>query len=107
MLSPTGRAAYNIEGNEIYSALRLAIHACQSLKSYKPLDSSRLNTLRCQVGVFKLISIDGISMAGNTVFNVQNNRVKDIKSGSLPFGGVTIIADGDLFQLEPVIDRYG
>lgn len=76
MLAPTGRAAYNIEGNEIYSALRLAIHACQSLKSYKPLDSSRLNTLRCQVGGFKLIFIDGISMAGNTVFNVQNNRVK-------------------------------
>ena len=106
MLAPTGRAAYNIEGNEIYSALRLAIRACQSLKSYKPLDSSRLNTLRCQVGGFKLIFIDGISMAGNTVFNVQNNRVKK-KSGSLLFGGVTIIAVGDLFQLEPVIDRYG
>ena len=51
-------------------SLRLAIRACQSLKSYKPLDSSRLITLRCQVRGFKLIFIDEISMAGNTMFNV-------------------------------------
>ena len=42
MLAPTGKAAYNIKGNTIHSAL--AIPACQSLKDYKPLDSNRLNT---------------------------------------------------------------
>ena len=32
-------------------------------------------------------------MVGNTMFNVQiNNRLKDIKGSSLPFGGVSIIA---------------
>jgi len=41
------------------------------------------------------------------MFNVQiNNRLKDIKGSSLPFGGVSIIAIGGLFQLQPVMDGY-
>ena len=105
MLAPTGKAAYNIKGNTIHSAL--AIPACQSLKTYKCLDSSRLNSLRCQLGGVKLIFIDEISMVGNTIFNVHiNNRLKDFKGSSLPFGGISIIAIGDLFQLEPVMDNY-
>ena len=78
MLAPTGKAANKIKGNTIHSAL--AIPACQSLRDYKKLDSSRLNTLRCQIGGVKLIFIDEVSMVGNTMFNVQiNNRLKDIK----------------------------
>ena len=103
MLAPTGKAAYNIKGNTIHSAL--AIPACQSLKNYKSLDSSQLNTLRCQIGGFKLIFLDEISMVGNTMFTVQiDNRLKDVKGSALPFGGVSIIAIGDLFQLQPVIE---
>ena len=77
MLAPTGIAAYIIKGMTIHSSL--AIPACQSLKTYKPLDSSRLNTLQCQLGGVKLIFLDEISMVGSTMFNVQiNNRLKDI-----------------------------
>lgn len=105
MLAPTGEAAYIIKGMTIHSSL--AIPACQLLKTYKPLDSSRLNTLRCQLGCVKLIFLDEISMVGSTMFNVQiNNRLKDIKGSTEDFGGVSIIAIGDLFQLEPVMDRY-
>ena len=105
MLGPTGKAACNIKGNTIHSVL--AIPACQSLKNYKSLDSSRLNTLRSQIGRLKLIFIDEISMVANTIFTVQiYNRLKDIKGSSLPFGGVGIVAIGDLFQLQPVMDGY-
>ena len=105
MLAPTGKAAYNIKGNTIHSAL--SIPACQSLKNYKHLDSSRLNTLRCQLGGLKLIFLDEISMVGSTMFNVQiNNRLKDIKGSKEDFGGVSMVVIGDLFQLEPVMDRY-
>ena len=46
-------------------------------------------------------------MVGSTMFNVQiNNRLKDIKGSKEDFGGVSIVAIGDLFQLEPVMDRY-
>ncbi|CAB3988639.1 ATP-dependent DNA helicase PIF1 [Paramuricea clavata] len=105
MLAPTGKAAYNIKGNTIHSAL--SIPACQSLKNYKHLDSSRLNNLRCQLGGLKLIFLDEISMVGSTMFNVQiNNRLKDIKGSKEDFGGVSMVVIGDLFQLEPVMDRY-
>ena len=41
------------------------------------------------------------------MFNVQiNNRLKDIKGSKEDFGGVNIIAIGDLFQLQTVMDRY-
>ena len=105
MLAPTGKAAYQIKGNTIHTAL--AISAFHSSKNYKSLDSSRLNTLRCKLGALKLIFIDEISMVGNSMFHVQiNNRLKDIKGSPLPFGGVSIVAIGDLFQLKPVIDGW-
>ena len=41
LLAPTGKAAFSIRGNTIHSALQ--IPACQSLKNYKPLDSTHSN----------------------------------------------------------------
>ncbi|XP_028405246.1 ATP-dependent DNA helicase PIF1-like [Dendronephthya gigantea] len=105
LLAPTGKAAFLIKGNTIHSAL--AIPASQSLKNYRQLDSSRLNTLRSLLGGVKLILLDEISMVGNNMFTVQiNNRLKDIKGSKEDFGGVNIIAIGDLFQLQPVFDGY-
>ena len=105
LLAPTGKAAYTIKGNTVHSAL--AVPANQSLRNYKRLDSSRLNTLRSQFGGIKLIFVDEISMVGNSMFQIQlNNRLKDIKGCREDFGGVSIIAIGDLFQLEPVMDGY-
>ena len=104
-MAPTGEAAYNITGNTIHSAL--ALSACQSLKVYKPLDSSRLNTSRCHLGGVKLIFLDEVSMVGNTMLNIQiNKRLQDIKGCKEDFGGVSIIAIGDLFQLQPVMDGH-
>ena len=105
LLEPTGKAAYTIKGNTIHSAL--AVPANRSLKNYKQLDSSRLDTLRTQFVGVKLIFIDEISMVGNSMFAIQiNNRLKDIKGCKDDFGGVSIIAIGNLFQLEPVMDSY-
>ena len=105
LLAPTGKAAYNIQGNTIHSTL--AIPASQSLRNYKPLDPSRLNTLRLHLGNMILIFLDEISMVGNAMLNTQiDRRLKDLKGSSMPFGGVSVIAIGDLFQLQPVMDGY-
>ena len=105
LLAPTGKAAFLIKGNTIHSAL--AIPASQSLKNYKQLDSSRLNTLQSLLAGVKLILLDEISMVGNNMFTVQiNNRLKDIKGSKEDFGGVSRIAVGNLFQLQPVLDGY-
>ena len=105
LLAPTGKAAFIIKGNTIHSAL--VVPASQYWKNYKPLDCSRLNTLRSQLGGVKLILLDEISMVGRNMFTVQiNNRLKDIKGSKEDFGGVSIIGIGDLFQLPPVFDGY-
>ncbi len=105
MLAPTGKASFNIKGNTIHSSF--GVPACQSLKNYRPLDFSRLNTLRCQLGGLKLIFFDEISMVGSAMFNLQfNNRLKEIKGSKDDFGGVSMVAIGDLLQLEPVMDKY-
>ena len=105
LLAPTGKVAFIIKGNTIHSAL--AVPASQSLKNYKPLDCSRLNTLRSQLGGVQLILLDEVSMVGSNMFTVQiNNRLKDIKGSKEDFGGVSIIGIGDLFQLPPVFDGY-
>ena len=103
LLAPTGKAAYL--GNTIHSAL--GIPASQSLKNYKPLDSGRLNTMRCELGALNLILLDEVSMVGNSMFTVQlNNHLKDLKGSKDDFSGVSIITLGDLFQLKPVMDSY-
>ena len=63
LLAPTEKAAYTIKRNTVHSTL--AVPANQSLKNYKHLDSSRLNTLRTQFGGVKLIFVDEISMVRN------------------------------------------
>ncbi len=104
LLAPTGKAAYLIKGNTIDSAL--AIPASQSLKNYKPLDSCRLNTLRCELGALKLILLDEISMVGNSMFTIQlNSHLKDLKGSKEDFGGVSIITLGDLLQLKGSVTR--
>ena len=81
----------------------LAIPASQSLKSYKPLHSSRLNTLRSKLSSVKLILLNkNIFGWKNHALNVQiNKRLKYIIGGSEVFGGASVNAIADLFQLEP------
>ena len=41
------------------------------------------------------------------MFTIQlNNRLKDLKGSKEDFGGVSIIALGDLFQLKPVMRSF-
>ena len=99
LLSPTGKTAYNIQGKTIHSTFN--IPANQNLKNYKSLDSSQLNTLRAELAALKVIFLDEVSMVGSSMFNLQINM-----GNKLDFGGVSIAAIRDLFQLQPVFDHY-
>ena len=76
LLCPTGKSAYNIGGFTIHSSL--ATPANQSLKVYKKLDSSRLNSLRAKRAGLKIVFIDEVSMVGNSMFNIHG-LIKDSK----------------------------
>ena len=100
--APTSKAAFNIKGNTLHAAFK--IPANRSFE-YCALDSDRLNTIRTQLKKLKVIFIDEISMVGSGMFNFFNLRLQQIMGNKEPFGGISLITVGDLFQLKPVFDK--
>ena len=94
-VAPTGKAAFNIKGNTLHSAFQ-----------YCTLDADRLNTIRAQLKRLRVIFIDEISMVGSGMFNFLNLRLQQIMGTNTPFGALSVIAAGDLFQLKPVFDNW-
>ena len=68
--APTGKAAFNIDGNTLHSAFK--IPANRGFE-YCALDSDRLNTIRTQLKKLKLIFIDEISMVGSGTVLCKSN----------------------------------
>ena len=101
--APTGKAAHNIKGCTIHSAFCLPVG--QGFK-YKPLDMQQLNCMRTKFSDLKLLIIDEISMVGRGMFDFINITLQEIKGCKRPFGGISVIAVGDLFQLKPVMDNW-
>ena len=67
---------------------------------------NRLNTIRSQLKKLNVIFIDEISMVGSGMFNFLNLRLQQIMETKEPFGGISMITVGDLFQLKPVFDKW-
>lgn len=103
LCAPTGKAAYNIGGVTIHSAF--SIPANQGFH-FKPLDMQQLNTMRARFQSLKVVIIDEISMVGRSMFNFINLRLQEIMACTKPFGNVSILAVGDLYQLKPVMDSW-
>ncbi|XP_062567926.1 uncharacterized protein LOC134230168 [Saccostrea cucullata] len=97
----TGKAAYNIGGATIASAFHQKIN-----QSQQSLHSDELNTFRTKYQNLKVIIIDEISMVGNRSLALIDSRLQLLTGIKKPFGGISIIAVGDFFQLKPVMDRW-
>ncbi|KAJ8043551.1 ATP-dependent DNA helicase PIF1 [Holothuria leucospilota] len=102
LMAPTGKAAYCIKGTTIHCALH--IPANQGLSDYKALTNDKLNSLQVKYHNLKIIFIDEISMVGHRIFRYIDQRLQQIMGSKKVFGGVSIIAVGDLFQVKPVKD---
>ena len=73
---------------------------------YCALDCDRLNTIRARLSKLRVIFIDEISMVGSGMFNFLNLRLKQIMGTDKPFGRISLVTVGDLFQLKPVFDKW-
>jgi hypothetical protein len=105
LTAPTGVAAFNIGGVTLHSALLLG---CNKFQGYKPLTADKLNTLRSRLMSLQLLIIDEVSMVGSNMLLEIHKRLQEIKGASADqtFGGVSILAVGDLFQLPPVCQPH-
>ncbi len=102
LTAPTGVAAFIIGGMTLHSALVLGT---SKYGGFQPLSHDRLNSLRSKLSKLALLIIDEISMVGSNMLLEIHNRLQQIKAvmpDQSSFGGVSILAVGDLFQLPPV-----
>ena len=94
----TGTAAFNISGKTLHSLLKLP----RSLKGpYKSLGNA-LDDMRGALWTAEILVIDEISMVSKDVFDYVNLRLQQIKGNRKPFGGMSVLAVGDFYQLPPI-----
>ena len=100
VVAPTGVAALNIGGSTINSAFRIGFETIPVItKSKDPRFGKLLRNL-------ELLIIDEISMVRAPMLDAISQSLQVHRNNSEPFGGVKILACGDLFQLPPVVQSY-
>lgn len=65
-----------------------------------------LNTFRTKYRNLSVVIIDEISMVGNGKLEFINSRLQILTGLKKTFGGISIIAVGDFFQLKPIMDGW-
>ncbi|XP_061186975.1 uncharacterized protein LOC133195120 [Saccostrea echinata] len=97
----TGKAAYNIKGTTIASAFHRKMYQTQ-----QHMSADELNSFRTKYRNLSVVIIDEISMVGNNMLTFINDRLQQLTGRKQDFGGISIIAVGDLYQLPPVGDKW-
>lgn len=87
-----------MKGQTLHSAFRLP----PNQKTLSPLSASMSNTMATKLGHLKVLIIDEISMVGKHTLQMVNERLQHIMGNKQDFGGVSVIAVGDFFQLKPL-----
>ncbi|KAJ7983455.1 hypothetical protein DPEC_G00378220, partial [Dallia pectoralis] len=94
----TGTASFNISGNTLHSVLKLP----RSLKPpYQGL-GNLIDEVRAQLSNAQIIIIDEVSMISKALFAYVNWRLQQIKGSKKPFGGMSVLAVGDFYQVPPL-----
>ena len=104
IMAPTGTAAYNVGGLTIHSALNIPPN--RDLGEFEHLTFEKANTLRVTTTEVVLFILDEVSMVGNRMLHTINLRLQQLRGNSMPFGGASMLAFGDLYQLKPVMDGW-
>lgn len=97
----TDIAARNIGANTLHSTFNIPINAT---RQYLPLKQEKLSTLRARLCNLKILIIDEISMVSHKLLYYVSCRLGEIMQtpDHVPFGGVSVFAVGDFYQLPPV-----
>lgn len=100
MLTPTGISAILAGGETIHSFFGFPIEVLTS-KSTGKLNPDKIEILR----EVDTIIIDEVSMVRCDLIDAIDRTLQSVLYSVLPFGGKQIVFSGDLFQLEPVLQK--
>ena len=118
VVAPTGVAAINAGGMTIHSMFQLPISAFLPTHrsnadpsfftdQYTLSKSQRINKERRRLfAELELLIIDEISMVRGDLLDAVDFTLRRIRGNSRPFGGIQLLAIGDLFQLAPVVKNH-
>jgi ATP-dependent DNA helicase PIF1 len=104
----TWTAAVKIKGQTLHSAFNIS----RGQYSNSKLSNDKLNKLQRKCAYLKNVIHDEISMTGNGVWNVfeerlrKGKKIRDEDKVKSAYGDVSILAVGDFFQLPPVTKDY-
>ena len=97
VVAPTGVAALNIGGSTINSAFRIGFD------TFPVIQESNDPRFKKLLKKLELLIIDEISMVRAPMLDAISETLKLYRNNDEPFGGVHVLACGDLFQLPPVV----
>jgi|TARA_B110000003_G_scaffold8996_1_gene9287 hypothetical protein len=100
VVAPTGVAALNIGGSTINSAFRIGFDTFPNIQESKDPRFKKL------LKKLELLIIDEISMVRAPMLDAISETLKVHRNSSEPFGGIHVLACGDLFQLPPVVKDH-
>jgi ATP-dependent DNA helicase PIF1 len=100
----TGSAAFIIHGTTIHHAFHIPF-GCKLLP-YQRLPAEERRKIRDVLMDLLCLIIDEISMTGATLLYYLHRRLQNVFENDRPFGGIPVLACGDLYQLKPVSDGY-
>ena len=98
----TASAARNVDSVTIHILLSFSPHFDRALSMSAETESR----LRNNFAQLRVLIVDEISVVGSYFFHVIDQRSPRIKNVDEPFGGVTVLCKGHLFELHPVKDSY-
>ena len=96
-LAPTGRAASEIDGLTLHSALNFKFG-----NEYTSLPDQLREQRRNQLSNLTILIVDEMSMVKADLLYQLYLRLKEIMQTDLDFGGISVILAGDLPQLRPI-----
>jgi len=97
LCAPTGIAALTIRGKTVHSLCRLP-PAWIVEKDIRVVEKSQAILKKA-----KVVVIDEISMVNANLLDAVDHFFRMNRGDSSPFGGVSVVMVGDLFQLPPVV----
>jgi len=104
-LAPTGIAAVNIQGQTIHSALSMTTSNFGDKTTSYVTSIFKSEEKQRELRKHHVLLIDEVSMVSAELLAFLSSTFSRLPNNCQPFGGVYVIAFGDLLQLPPVVGQ--